>query len=201
MEDITQLIDELESEFAKGKNFLWSKKSFVNLDKCEELIAELKQSLPSSLQEASYVLSQRDKIISQAKEQADKFNWERNYNILVPFKDVDRVKPTKKMQNLKDRIKKEEDKLYNHIEKTDCQNYKSKYIGCPQCGSKINKEYIHNSRCPLCKEDLRSDTTKKTIERYKNNITKVRKEFRVEKEKLSSKAKTKYLLLFEEYCG
>ena len=72
MEDITQLIDELESEFAKGKNFLWSKKSFVNLDKCEELIAELKQSLPSSLQEASYVLSQRDKIISQAKEQADK---------------------------------------------------------------------------------------------------------------------------------
>lgn len=72
MEDITQLIDELESEFAKGKNFLWSKKSFVNLDKCEELIAELKNSLPTALQEASYVLSQRDKIISQAQEQAEK---------------------------------------------------------------------------------------------------------------------------------
>lgn len=72
MEDITQLIDELETEFAKGKNFLWSKKSFVNLDKCEELILELKQSLPTALQEASYVLSQRDKIISQAKEQAEK---------------------------------------------------------------------------------------------------------------------------------
>lgn len=72
MEDITQLIDELESEFAKGKNFLWSKKSFVNLDKCEELIAELKTALPTALQEASYVLSQRDKIIAQAKEQAEK---------------------------------------------------------------------------------------------------------------------------------
>lgn len=141
------------------------------------------------------------KSYADAKEQADKFNWERNYNILVPFKDVDRVKPTKKMQNLKDRIKKEEDKLYNYIEKTDCQNYKSKYIGCPQCGSKINKDYIHNSRCPLCREDLRSDTTKKTIERYKNNITKARTDLRVEKEKLASKAKTKYLLLFEEYCG
>ncbi len=72
MEDITQLIDELETEFAKGKNFLWSKKSFVNLDKCEELISELKNSLPTALQEASYVLSQRDKIISQAQEQAEK---------------------------------------------------------------------------------------------------------------------------------
>lgn len=72
MEDVTQLIEELESEFAKGKNFLWSKKSFVNLDRCEALIEELKHSLPASMQEASYVLSQRDKIINQAKEQAEK---------------------------------------------------------------------------------------------------------------------------------
>ena len=72
MEDITQLIEELETEFAKGKSFLWSKKSLVNMDRCEELIEELKNNLPSALQEASYILSQRDKIIAQAKDQAEK---------------------------------------------------------------------------------------------------------------------------------
>lgn len=70
--DIIQLIEELEDEFSKGKNFLWSKKSLVNLDRCAELIDELKRSLPTAIQEARYMLSQRDKILSQAQEMADK---------------------------------------------------------------------------------------------------------------------------------
>jgi len=70
--DIIQLIEELEDEFSKGKNFLWSKKSLVNLDRCAELIDELKMSLPTAIQEARYLLSQRDKILSQAQEMADK---------------------------------------------------------------------------------------------------------------------------------
>ena len=69
--DIIQLIEELEQEFAQGKNFLWSKKSLVNLERCAELIDELKRSLPTALQEARYVLSQKEKILSQAKETAE----------------------------------------------------------------------------------------------------------------------------------
>ena len=48
---------------------------------------------------------------------------------------------------------------------------------------------------------VRSETTKNTINRYKDNIKKITKELCIEKEKCSNKAKTKYLLLFEEYCG
>ena len=141
------------------------------------------------------------KSYEDAKELADSLNWEREYNLLIPFKDVDNIKETKKMKNLHERIKKEETKLNEYVKKTDCKNYKSKYIGCPQCGSKINKEYIYNCRCPVCREDLRSETTKNTINRYKDNIKRITKELRIEKEKCSNKAKTKYLLLFEEYCG
>ena len=72
MEDIIQLIEELEDEFAKGKNFLWSRKSLVNLEKCGDLILELKRSLPTAIQEASYILTQKEKILRQAKEIADK---------------------------------------------------------------------------------------------------------------------------------
>jgi len=68
--DIIQLIEELEDEFSKGKNFLFNKK--INLDRCIELVDELKRSLPTALQEARYVLSQKEKILGQAKEIADK---------------------------------------------------------------------------------------------------------------------------------
>ncbi len=70
--DIIQLIEELEDEFNQGKNFLWSKKSLVNLDRCSELISELKRNLPASLQQASYVLSQKEKILNQANSLAEK---------------------------------------------------------------------------------------------------------------------------------
>lgn len=70
--DILQLIEELEDEFSKGKNFLWSKKSLVNLDRCAELIDELKRSLPSAIQESRYILSQKEKILSQAKEMGER---------------------------------------------------------------------------------------------------------------------------------
>ena len=70
--DILQLIEELEEEFGKGKNFLFSKKSLVNLDRCGELIDELKNSLPPAIQEARYILSQKEKILTQARQTAEK---------------------------------------------------------------------------------------------------------------------------------
>ena len=71
MNDIIAIIDELQEEFAQGKNVFWSKKSLVNLDRCEELIIELKRNLPSVIQEASYLVSQRDKILEKAKQAAE----------------------------------------------------------------------------------------------------------------------------------
>ena len=69
--DVLQIVEELEEEFSKGKNFLFSKRS-VNLERCAELVDELKRSLPTAIQEASYVLTQKEKILSQAKQMAEK---------------------------------------------------------------------------------------------------------------------------------
>lgn len=141
------------------------------------------------------------KSIDEAYEKANQFDWKRNYNILIPFKDVKNLKESKKIISLKERLEKELKKLEEYIEKTDCKNFKSKLITCPRCDSKINKDYIHNSRCPLCQEDLRSKTTVDTVKRYNANIKKINKEIRAEQEKNSSKAKTKYLLMYVEYVG
>ncbi len=70
--DILQLIEELEEELGKGKNFLFGKKSHIDLDRCAELIEELKNSLPPAIQEARYILSQKENIIAGARQTADK---------------------------------------------------------------------------------------------------------------------------------
>ena len=87
----------------------------------------------------------------------------------------------------------EENNLEKYIKRTKgCRNHKSR------CGSRLNRKSINNDKCPLCGQDISSSTVKKTIKRYKNNIKEMEKELRKEKEKLSYKAKTKYLFLYEE---
>lgn len=68
--DIVQIISELEQEFVNSKNFLWSKKTLVNMDKCASLIAEIKANLPAAIQEATYVLSKKEQIINNAQAEA-----------------------------------------------------------------------------------------------------------------------------------
>ena len=142
-----------------------------------------------------------------ANDYLDTFYWERKYNPVVAFRDVDlkNIKKTKKIENLELRKEKEKGKLLDYYQKTNVKNFKAKLITCPKCESKINKDYINNCICPLCKTDLRSETTKKTIARYEKNIEDLSKEIKVENKKLINKVKNKspikYLLLFEEYCG
>ena len=70
--DILQIIDEIDQEFVNSKNFLWSKKSLVNMDRLASLIAELKANLPDSIQEASYILSKKEQILNNANAEARK---------------------------------------------------------------------------------------------------------------------------------
>lgn len=77
--DIVQVIDELEREFVNSKNFLWSKKTLVNLDKCASLIAELKSKLPEAVQEANYIISKKEQILNNATAQARKIEAEAEF--------------------------------------------------------------------------------------------------------------------------
>jgi len=77
--DINQIIDALEREFANSKNFLWSKKTLVNMDKCASLIAEIRANLPQAIQEASYVLSKKEQILNNAQAEAKHIVAEAEY--------------------------------------------------------------------------------------------------------------------------
>jgi len=68
-----------EREFVNSKNFLWSKKTLVNLEKCAALIAELKANLPEAIQEANYIISKKEQILNNASSQARKLQAEAEF--------------------------------------------------------------------------------------------------------------------------
>ena len=140
------------------------------------------------------------KSLEEAEELADSLDWKGKYSLLIPYKDVgDEDIWTIKVNTIYLNIYHEENNLEKYIKRTKgCRNHKSKFVGCPRCGSRLNRKSINNDKCPLCGQDISSSTVKKTIKRYKNNIKEMEKELRKEKEKLSYKAKTKYLFLYEE---
>ena len=126
--DIVQIIDELEHEFANSKNFLWSKKTLVNMDKCASLIAEIRANLPQAIQEASYVLSKKEQILNNAQAEAKHIIAEAEYRAeqLVNSSEIkkrsERVaeemisKTTKKCDDLFFITKENVDKLLKSVE-------------------------------------------------------------------------------------
>lgn len=128
-------------------------------------------------------------------------SWMRNYNVMVAFYDTKCVKTTKRLITLKERRENEISKLNNYAKEHSVSAFKASYVSCPKCGSKINKDYISNDRCPLCRTDLRSETTKKTLARYKENIKQIEKQIRTEEQKQKDKLPVRYLVAYMEHVG
>ena len=67
--NISEIIAQLEEELAGGKAGLFKKK--IDEDKIWHLVEKIKNNLPKSLEEANYVISQKDKIIADANAKAE----------------------------------------------------------------------------------------------------------------------------------
>lgn len=108
--------------------------------------------------------------------------------LAVKFYEYAKVKDTKKILNLEDNIAKKNQELNEYRNKNAIKNRKSKLVSCPKCESKINKNYVsdlsHNwNNCPLCSENLSSETVKKSIankilkiDEMSNNLVSLKKE-------------------------
>ena len=86
----------------------------------------------------------------------------------------------KTTQDIEQRMRKEEQKLNDYLLKNNCYDRKSATIGCKGCGSSLSTKHMAAkklNKCPLCGAELRNDTVLKTIEGYKANIVKYRKQY------------------------
>ena len=128
-------------------------------------------------------------------------DWHRKWNVAVRFYDRSRCTPTKKYLSLCERLQTEQKKLNDYVRKHDFSSFQAKLITCSVCGSKLNKDYLKGYHCPLCRNDMRSETTKNTVIRYQQKIRDIKLDIMAEEKKSSGKAVVKYLVLYEEYVG
>lgn len=78
---------------------------------------------------------------------------------------------TKESKHIKERIENVTKKLSEYRKAHHVRNRKSQLIGCSDCGSKINKEYVkENNCCPVCGSPFYSSTDKARIEGYLSSI-------------------------------
>lgn len=130
-------------------------------------------------------------------------NWIENHdngdyqNLAVRYYSYNGVEDSKKAKEILERIKDEEKKRSDYIEKHSVLTFKAEFIGCQKCGSKIARIYLRNDKCPVCGEDLRSKTTLETIKRYNGKIYDLKKKYAEEKYKSKKNAKVMWLLKYE----
>lgn len=119
-------------------------------------------------------------------------------NLAVMFKQLPKNKTSKKLDTLKEKLN-ETVKTHNELDKmVIVSTFKAEYIGCKHCGSKLNKNYLKTNYCPLCHNDMRSETVLKKINILKEKITNIRKEIKLEEQKLNEKyGECKWLVKFE----
>ena len=69
--DILQLIDELEDVIDDASSVPFTKKVSVNPEDIYEIINDLRDALPEEIKEAKWVNEEKDRILKDAKTQAD----------------------------------------------------------------------------------------------------------------------------------
>ena len=111
--------------------------------------------------------------------------------IAVKFKQSEPVKPTKKLQEMKMKLRELQQEYEVASSKVVAADFKSDFVGCKNCGSKINREYIRSNSCPVCKFDMRSDTIKSNLTRMKERMVKLKNEIKEEESKLRAKQASK----------
>ena len=85
---------------------------------------------------------------------------------------------------------KQRDKFSN---KRNLETYKSNFITCTKCNSKINLTLYKDkdkNLCPICSNDLRNKNTVNVIEAYNKQIEELEGQLQTEKEKMKQMPKT-----------
>lgn len=102
----------------------------------------------------------------------------------------------KKITELKDRIKTAWDRYCGLDRQVWAQSVTSEYVGCKHCGSRLKRSYIRANVCPVCRGDLRPETTINRLASLKNSHEKAMAALDDYK-KTHGKKLVKWLLKFE----
>ena len=106
-------------------------------------------------------------------------------------------KTTKAYKNLCERLANTREKKAQYDRENDVRRRQAEFIGCLNCGSKLAKKHLGGNRCPLCGEDLRSETVRNRLKSFDERIKKIEKQMREEGKKSH---RIKWLVKTEVHC-
>ena len=118
----------------------------------------------------------------------------------VQFKDKTSLKPTKQMEDVDKRLSETQKKRKEFIESHMPNRVKAEFIGCRHCGSKIAKSHLRGIYCPVCRKDIRPQSTIDREKGYDAKIAELRKVYSDLEKKQDGKCPVKWLVKVEVHC-
>lgn len=97
------------------------------------------------------------------------------------------IEPSPKMIALAKRLKEKEERLAAYKETQNEKKFAGDFITCPHCHSRVNADFVKPPRCPVCGDDMRSDTAVKTIHALEETVADLRKRYEDAARKYNSK--------------
>lgn len=97
------------------------------------------------------------------------------------------IEPSPKMIALAKRLKEKEERLAAYKETQNEKKFAGDFITCPHCHSRVNADFVKPPLCPVCGDDMRSDTAVKTIHALEEAAAELKKRFEDTARKYNSK--------------
>lgn len=97
------------------------------------------------------------------------------------------IEPSPKMLSLAKRLKEKEERLAAYKETQNEKKFAGDFITCPHCHSRVNAGFVKPPLCPVCGDDMRSDTAVKTIRALEETVADRRKRYEDTARKYNSK--------------
>lgn len=97
------------------------------------------------------------------------------------------IEPSPKMISLAKRLKEKEERLAAYQKTQNEKKFAGDFITCPHCHSRVNAGFVKPPLCPVCGDDMRSDTAVKTIHALEETVADLRKRYEDTARKYNSK--------------
>lgn len=97
------------------------------------------------------------------------------------------IEPSPKMIALAKRLKEKEERLAAYQKTQNEKKFAGDFITCTHCHSRVNADFVKPPLCPVCGDDMRSDTAVKTIHTLEEAVAELRKRLEDTTRKYNSK--------------
>jgi hypothetical protein len=97
--DIQHLVDRLEDLIDEGRHMPFSKFTLIDEERALEIIDQMRISIPEEIEKAAKIITQRDRVLAQANEEAARLLQTARQKSDQMVNDTDRVKEAQERAN------------------------------------------------------------------------------------------------------